>query len=378
MKSNHRIKSIIFLFFTFFLTACQTSWEIELSTGDQANGKINQADVAFYVEKSLEETEIVPLGQLFFQNNFTLIDKIELTSASGESQIFTWDDIAENTTISQAGAISIGDQRYNVDSIAISPSPQLNKISHSIMDIAPTIAYAMELPELPESKGQVHLTYSGAWDHAVMIFLDGLQYDVLTSLIDAEKLPFFEKLDMMRQGITVYPPITTSASAALLTGTPPKDNGVYGYGYRTTTSTTLFDLFVQNGKSVAAVEGSGLAFNLRNAETILSGDRDNNGFTNDNVYENSLEIIHSDMPDLLYIHFHDIDNMGHKFGPLSSEYETSIIQVDNYLEEIINALPEGTLITIFADHGMHTTEDGGNHGTLTAADLIIPIIFIEK
>jgi hypothetical protein len=33
---------------------------------------------------------------------------------------------------------------------------------------------------------------------------------------------------------------------------------------------------------------------------------------------------------------------------------------------------------IFADHGMHTTNEGGNHGTLTADDLIIPIIFLEK
>jgi predicted AlkP superfamily pyrophosphatase or phosphodiesterase len=141
---------------------------------------------------------------------------------------------------------------------------------------------------------------------------------------------------------------------------------------------TLFDVAAQENLEVIAVEGHSLAFNLRNTETILSGDRDENGFTNDNVFENSLEVIRSDMPDLLYIHFHDIDDMGHQYGPFSSEYETSIIQVDSYLEEIFTRLPEDTLITIFADHGMHKTEDGGNHGTLTAADLIIPIIFIEK
>ena len=377
MKNKKRI--IFMLSLVFLLTACKTAWEIEVDENDRNAGVINQESVSFYVDKYLEETSEVPLGQMLYDLGYTLIDEITFKSETDSNKTYPWDDIGETATILESGEILLEDgTKITANQIEIKADSISTTEYYSIMDIAPTIAYAMELPELPKSNGQVRLTCSGACDHAVMIFLDGLQYDVLTSLINVGKLPYFKSLDMMRRGITVYPSITTSASAALLTGTPPKENGVYGYGYRTTTSTTLFDLFVQNGKSVAAVEGSSLAFNLRNAETILSGDRDNNGFTNDNVYENSLEIIHSDMPDLLYIHFHDIDDMGHKFGPLSSEYETSIIQVNNYLEEIVNALPEGTLITIFADHGMRTTEDGGNHGTLTADDLIIPIIFIEK
>jgi predicted AlkP superfamily pyrophosphatase or phosphodiesterase len=84
------------------------------------------------------------------------------------------------------------------------------------------------------------------------------------------------------------------------------------------------------------------------------------------------------MPDLLYIHFHEIDDMGHTFGPDSDEYASAIERVDHYLAGIYDALPEGVLILIFADHGMHTTQEGGNHGTLTADDLIIPIIILEK
>ncbi|MDY6846375.1 MAG: alkaline phosphatase family protein [Chloroflexota bacterium] len=377
IKNKNRI--LLLLSLIILLTACKPAWEIEVIENDRSTGVINQESVSFYIDKYLEETSEVPLGQMLYDVGYTLIDEITFKSTNDSNRTYPWDDIGVTATILESGEILLGDgTKIKPNQIEIKADSISMTEYYSIMDIAPTIAYAMELPELPESKGQVRLNHSGGFEHAVMIFLDGLQYDLLTSLIDAGKLPFFETLDTIQPGITVYPSITTSASAALLTGTPPKDNGVYGYGYRTTTSTTLFDLFVQNGKSVVAVEGSGLSFNLRNAETILSGDRDNNGFADDNVYENSLEIIHSDMPDLLYIHFHDIDDMGHKFGPLSSEYKTSIIHADNYLEEIVKALPEGTLITIFADHGMRTTEDGGNHGTLTADDLIIPIIFIEK
>jgi len=129
---------------------------------------------------------------------------------------------------------------------------------------------------------------------------------------------------------------------------------------------------------VIAVEGASLPFNLRNAETILSGDRDGNGFSDDNVFTNSIEVIDANLPDILYIHFHEIDDMGHSYGPESTEYKSAIISVDQYLSEIYDALPKETFIVIFADHGMHETADGGNHGTLTAADMIIPIIFLEK
>jgi hypothetical protein len=374
---KNKTKIILLLSFVFLFSACKPAWEIDVFEDGRNAGVINQESVKFYIENYQEETSEIPLGQMLYDLGYTLIDEITFISDGDSSMSYVWDEIGENTIIQESGEITLEDStKIFVDQIEIE-SPLLTNY-YSIMDIAPTIAYAFNLAELPETNGQVRLTESGVWDHAVMIFLDGLNYDILTTLIDAGKLPFFEQLNGIQQGLTVFPPITTSSSAALLTGTPPKENGVYGYGYRTTTTTTLFDLFTEHGKSVTAVEGHSLAFNLKNAETILSGDRDENGFTNDNVFENSLEVIRSDMPDLLYIHFHDIDDMGHQYGPFSLEYETAIIQVDSYLEEIFTRLPEDTLITIFADHGMHKTEDGGNHSTLTAADLIIPIIFIEK
>jgi predicted AlkP superfamily pyrophosphatase or phosphodiesterase len=211
-----------------------------------------------------------------------------------------------------------------------------------------------------------------------MILMDGTQYEKLQLLIKADALPFFKTLETFQPGLTVYPPITTSSTAALLTSMSPTKNAVYGYGYRNTESFTLFDLAVENGLSVVAIEGASLPFNLRNAETTLSGDRDGNGYSDDNVAANALQIIKSEMPDLLYIHFHEIDDMGHTYGPESDAYQEALIRVDGYLSQIYDALPGNTFIVIFADHGMHTTDDGGNHGAFKASDLIIPIIFLEK
>jgi len=48
---------------------------------------------------------------------------------------------------------------------------------------------------------------------------------------------------------------------------------------------------------------------------------------------------------------------------------------------LLGSLPSGTLVVIFADHGMHTVEEEGrlgNHGNLVERDMLVPIWVIEK
>lgn len=368
----------IIILLSIILSACQPNWAIQIIENDTVQGQITPDHVNFYIDKSTEGIKNVPLGQLLYENQYLLIDEIGLINKNDITTTFTWDEIASTTSINTRGEIFIDGEVYTTEKIEVKKSDLTTNNLYSILDIAPTIAYAMEWSPLPDALGEVRVTHSGNWSNAVIILLDGLQYKKFEDLINSGSLPFLEKLEMLRKGITVYPPITTSSTAAFLTSTPPQINGVYGYGYRSTEKLTLFDTAAQEGLEVIAVEGASLAFNLRNTEIIISGDRDGNGFSDDNVYENALAVIQTRMPDLLYIHFHEIDDMGHTYGPESDEYASATIRVDHYLEAIYDALPENTYIAIFADHGMHTTNKGGNHGTLTAEDLIIPILFLEK
>lgn len=375
MKNNFFIGLILIL--ASLLSACQSNWEIPVYSGDGTRNVIDQESVSFYIVKSQEEIDSIQLGQMFYDIGYTLIDEVSFLTENQLAVTYSWEDIAETTMISPTGEITLVDgTNLQPDEIEVLPSDLLTIIKYSIMDISPTVVEALGFPEFPQSAGQA--IYEAEAKHAVMILLDGTQYQKLSDMANAGELPFLGEKTNIQKGLTVYPSISSSGSAALLTGLPPRENGVFGYGYRTTESTTLFDLAVQGGKSVIAVEGSSLPFNLRNAKTILSGDRDGDGFSDDNVYENAIDVIQSGMPDLLYIHFHEIDDMGHTFGPESDEYASAIERVDQFLAGIYDALPEGVLILIFADHGMHITQEGGNHGTLTADDLIIPIIILEK
>ncbi len=375
MKKYLKITTILIIF-ALSLCACHPKWQIEITKDGDTIGQFNETDFSFYLEKSEEEANKIFLGQMLYINGFTLIDEITLIDKNSNKSTFLWDEIALETTLSKDGKVSIENEIFSPMMIELKESPLLSEIQYSITDIAPTMASMLGLPDLPHAAGKVAM--EGSADYGVMILVDGFQYQKMQSMIAAGELPFFASLDDINPGLTVYPPVTVSASAALLTSMLPQENGVYGHGFRSTESMTLFDLAVQEGRSVIAIEGASLPFNLRNAETTLSGDKDGNGYSDDNVMINSLEVINTEMPDLLYIHFHEIDDMGHSYGPESPEYEAAAIRVDDFLSQIYQALPTGTFITIFTDHGMHAEAEGGNHGNLIGQDLIIPIIFLSK
>jgi predicted AlkP superfamily pyrophosphatase or phosphodiesterase len=165
---------------------------------------------------------------------------------------------------------------------------------------------------------------------------------------------------------------------------------VEGRGQRSTEAQTIFDVAAAAGLAVTAVEGEALAFNLRAAEVRLSGDRDGDGSTDDNVLANALAVLgckpggctgDAAMPDLFFVHFHGIDDAGHTYGPGAAEEAAAIRDVDAALGQLLEALPGGTLAIIFADHGMHRVEEAGrrgNHGNLVERDMFIPIFVAKK
>jgi predicted AlkP superfamily pyrophosphatase or phosphodiesterase len=230
------------------------------------------------------------------------------------------------------------------------------------------------LPAPAETTGDV-LTDVRA-EHVLLLFLDGFGYVRTTEALADGLIPTLAALPAPQRALTVYPPSTSVASAAILTGAEPKDNGVDRRGIRITEAETLLDVAAEAGLSVEAVEGNALAFNMRNAEIELSGDKDGNGSTDDNVLTNALAVLETGMPNLFWVHFHGIDDAGHTYGPGAPKEAATIREVDAAVGKILDALPANTLVLIFADHGMHTVDEGerlGNHGNLIARDMFIPI-----
>lgn len=215
----------------------------------------------------------------------------------------------------------------------------------------------------------------------LLLFLDGFGYVRYTEARAAGLIPTLAALGEPQIGLSEYPPSTAIASAVIATGAPPAVNGTAIRGTRTTEAETLFDVAARAGLQTFAVEGDALAFNLRNTETTLSGDRDGNGSTDDNVLANALAVLEAGMPDVLWVHFHGIDDAGHTYGPNTPEDDAVIAYVDAAVGEILAALPSDTLVLIFADHGMHAVQEEGrlgNHGNLIARDILVPVWVVVK
>jgi len=377
-----RIKKVLqtstLIIFVVLLSACQSQWQIGILTNGNTAGTILSEEVSFYIDGLEEAEDQIPLAQVLYHHGFALIDHISLLDEELIIQSYPWEEIAQDANITSQGEITINGESYSPTTLEVIPAPLAQEIDLSILDLAPTLAEVLDLPPLPDATGQARSSYAA--EQGVLIVVDGMQYQALEKFIAEGSLPFFQSVPEIQLGVTVYPSITTASTAALLTGAPPHVNGVFGYGYRTTELTTLFDHAAEHGLSVTAVEGHSLAFNLRSAEVILSGDRDGDGHTDDNVLANSLEVIQAEMPDLLFIHFHDVDDMGHQFGPNSAEYKDAVTRLDNYLSQIYQTLPSNTFLIISADHGMQDDprSTGGNHGQLTQSAMTIPIIFLEK
>jgi hypothetical protein len=357
-------------------TGCQPSWEFSLVGLGEDEILVDYQVWEEYAE--FGDGKNVSLEQILYGKGARVITEIMIWNDAGEAMSISWEDAAETLFLTKKGKLTCPGGDLSPSRLEIVLSPWEDQVQIGIIDIAPTAAAALGIPAPTLSTGQ-------AWEmepasSVLLLFLDGFGYFRYQESLAEGLIPELAKLDPPLIGLTTYPPITTVSTASLLTGTEPPIHGVELRGIRKTEQETLLDAAAEVGLKVVAVEGEALAFNLRGAELTLSGDRDGNGGTDDNVLSNALAFLEDGMPDLFYLHFHGIDDQGHEVGPGGLAEKDKIREVDAAVGQVLDQLPVGTLVIIFADHGMHLVDEEGrigNHGNLIERDMLIPVWIIN-
>jgi len=109
-----------------------------------------------------------------------------------------------------------------------------------------------------------------AASRVVLLLIDGFGYVRARESEAAGLTPNLTSLGEPLLGLTVYPPATRVATAALLSGAPPDVTASASemYGKR---SWNTVDVASTGGLQVVAVEGESLTFNLRSADVRLFG-----------------------------------------------------------------------------------------------------------
>ncbi len=363
------------------LASCAEPWETTLRDPDGGTFRVD-AGVLEGLSEFAEEVagrRAVPLEQVLVSAGHSVVECLVVFDLEGMRHEFEWPELADQAWWLDNGHLYIGGKEFAVSHLEVEAPELLERVQASITDIAPTVAAVLDLPPPSLSTGRP-LTSESA-ERVALILLDGFGYVRYTEALEEGLIPHLNALGEPLVALTTYPPITSVSMASLLTGAPPQGHGVDRRGIRSTDVETLFDVAASAGLSTVAVEGESLAFSLRGADLDLSADLDGDGSTDDNVLSNTLRALADGPPDILYVHFHGIDDAGHSYGPGAPEERVAIAEEDMAVMRILELLPEGTLVIIFADHGMHEVDEegrAGNHGHLVERDMFIPIFLVWK
>jgi predicted AlkP superfamily pyrophosphatase or phosphodiesterase len=204
---------------------------------------------------------------------------------------------------------------------------------------------------------------------ALIVFIDGFSYYEYENFINQWPESFLASLEPFDKATSVYKPVTNAGYAAMVTGQPPSENGILNRSYREVKTETIFDYADKKGLSHFVIEGNTSIITL-NTELILSNDVNDDGYSDDEIFGSGLEYVKAGY-DLGLVHFHSVDDYGHLTGANSDEVMERIRVIDGYTRQLVENW-NGKVI-IVADHGMHSTPDGGgSHGEFRVEDLLIP------
>ncbi len=353
-NTKNLVRCLSLIVLVAFLAGCAPSWAVEVFEDSETSAAITHetwSELSEAFPEEMHEGKAVRLERALWESGVEAIDYVQVDGKS-----YPWEVMCKDSWLLKDGRVQIGDEVAKVAYITVVSPPELPEVTARIIDLAPTIAQALGVDAPALTTGRALGDRSA--DRVVYIFLDGFGYRRYQEIKGEGITPFLDSLGEPLLGITVFPSITKVATAAMITGTTPKRNGVREHTKRQTQVETIFHTLAKANRSTLAVEGSDNSFNLPQTKTILSGDRDGDGSTDDNILANAIKIAKEGMPDFLWVHFHGIDDVGHQYGPRTDEELAKIKEVDSCVKEIVAALPANTLVIICSDHGMHAVQEG--------------------
>ncbi|HAA38382.1 MAG TPA: hypothetical protein DCE00_05870 [Firmicutes bacterium] len=210
-------------------------------------------------------------------------------------------------------------------------------------------------------------------EKVLLIYLDGFGFHQYKKAVAEGYAPFLASLPAAVKASSVYQPVTNAGFAAMITGTTPAENGVFSRKQMELKTPSIFAKAQELGKKAALIEGHIKILNTE-VEPVLNLDTNGNGSNEDEIFAAAQQYI-ADGCDLLLVHSHSIDDAGHTYGDFHERTMAEIKLIDGYVERLVKAWDGRVIIT--ADHGMHTTAEGGGHGEFRYEDLFVPYLVCE-
>ena len=197
----------------------------------------------------------------------------------------------------------------------------------------------------------------------MVLELDGLGWNMLQAA-GTEWAPYLSSLTPKR-AMAAYPPISPVGLATLLTGEGPDVHGIHDREVRPPACEDIFTSARKLGKNRAYIEGRSALIGT-SLQPVLS-------LSDAEVYANTRQAL-ADNADLIFAHFHEIDDLAQQHGPTAPETLQKIREIDLCVRNLAQGFNGRVIVT--ADHGLHEIHGGGTHGEFLADDLIVPYFLI--
>ena len=263
-------------------------------------------------------------------------------------------------------------------------------INSSTADIVPTIYQHINLEHSAGGK-PINIKFPGNASKILILLLDGFGFTQYREFMTNFSFRFSGAVLSELSCVTAYKPITNVGTAMIVTGYYPSQSLVFDRSNHTASSEvkTVFEKVAEVGRSSMVVDGEIQFFRMKATKEYWLVDSNGDGTSDDEIFNTTKQAMLEDTYDMIFSHFHRIDDYGHQYGPKSPETATVTEETMVMVNQLINAAPNNTLIILTADHGMHeymvkiTSESAlyerkGTHGVISNHDMIVPLIFIWK
>ncbi|KYH39339.1 MAG: hypothetical protein AYL28_000630 [Candidatus Bathyarchaeota archaeon B23] len=262
----------------------------------------------------------------------------------------------------------------STDPIPSTPSP------YDMRSIAPTVCGVLGVrpPSSAEAEAIAEAVRPlGVVEHLAVVVLDA--FGISTWRRVKAVTPTFNALAERHSLIirAVYPTITPVNFATMVTGAGPERHGIRERTQRIRLE-TVFDV-LREGEMTSATAARALS----SLGMLISPHVDQPGIAASNRDEEvcriALEALERGV-NLLWVQLLDVDEAGHRYGPLSREGREAAARCDRHLRAIAEAAERrGFSLIALADHGQHgEVVDGvvkGTHGSRREEDLYVPLLW---
>lgn len=236
-------------------------------------------------------------------------------------------------------------------------------------------------------QGAARAPHGRVSDHLIVVSVDGLRPDAINRF----RTPTLSRL--MRDGRygsdaqTISLSLTLPSHASMLTGVDSDRHGITWNSDKTGSRgyvkvPTIFGLARDAGFSTAAFFSKTKFHHLQVPKTLDYSRSPSRGplpWSSARTMGLVEEHLRSERPNLLFVHFADVDFAGHSFGWMGRAYGSAVQDVDRSLSRLL-ALADSRFgagqytVIVTADHGGH----GKTHGTAARSDMTVPWIVWGK